>query len=54
MKLKIKLFKAKQNDEEIQVTQGENKTFVILGKKVMSLPFGFEDTISYLKKIELI
>lgn len=52
--MKSKLFKAKQKEGIIKVTEGKTNTFVTIGKKVMQLPFDFENTISYLRKLEMI
>lgn len=51
---KIALFKARRNEEIIKITEGKMITLVSVGKKVMQLPFDFENTISYLRKLEII
>ncbi|WP_187106578.1 hypothetical protein [Fusobacterium necrophorum] len=51
---KIALFKAKQKDDIIKIIEGKPNTFVSIGKKILKLPFNFENTISYLRKLEII
>ncbi|CAL7897038.1 hypothetical protein FUSNEC_GEN_300_09495 [Fusobacterium necrophorum subsp. funduliforme] len=51
---RIALFKLKQKEEIIKIAEGDMNIFVSVRKKVMQLPFNFENTISYLRKLEII
>lgn len=51
---KVFIFKAKKEDEYIKVVEMKEFTFVSIGKKIAKLPYDFEASISFLKRLKMI
>ena len=55
--MKVAVFKAKNKDTFIKIaenTKNRDKTFIVIGKKVLRLPYNFEKAIAYSKMMEII
>lgn len=55
--MKIAVFKAKNKDTYIKLAENRinrDETFVVIGKKVLRLPYNFEKAIAYSKMMEII
>lgn len=55
--MKVAIFKAKNKDTFIKIaenTKNRDETFIVIGKKVLRLPYKFEKAIAYSKMMEII
>ena len=55
--MKIAIFKAKNKDTFIKIaenTKNIDETFIVIGKKVLRLPYTFEKAIAFSRKLEII
>ena len=53
----VAVFKAKNKDTFIKIaenTKNRDETFIVIGKKVLRLPYNFEKAIAYSKMMEII
>ena len=53
--MKVAIFKAKNKDTFIKIaenTKNIDETFIVIGKKVLRLPYKFEKAIAYSKMME--
>lgn len=55
--MKVAIFKLKNKDTFIKIaenTKNIDETFIVIGKKVLRLPYKFEKAIAYSKMMEII
>lgn len=55
--MKIAVFKAKNKNVFLKIAENiknKDETFIVIGKKVLRLPYNFEKAIAYSKMMEII
>ena len=55
--MKVAIFKAKNKNIFLKIaenTKNIDETFIVIGKKVLRLPYNFEKAIAYSKMMEII
>ena len=55
--MKVAIFKAKNKNIFLKIAENiknSDETFIVIGKKVLRLPYNFEKAIAYTKMMEII